>query len=133
MKITMNDQTGFQYVNGDGDKLSIQFGLNTVSDGWCSSCGIWEASEVEVALLNSEFEVIYGPWERVSVTLLPTIMLLFRSHDHQGLAKLLHPHSLSAVETEAPESWDHSDDADALASAGWGTNEDYGDHGCGDD
>jgi len=136
----MNSPHGLQYINGDGDKLSIQFGLYALSDGWCSSSGVWEASEVEVALLNSESGIIHGPWCRVSVTLIPSVMLLFRQHDYYGLENLLRPLLPDSPaswdlsdDADSPASWDLSDDADALASAGWGTDEDYGDYGCGDD
>jgi len=134
MKIKMYDTTGFIYENSIGQRLSIQFGPCTASQSKSDNyTGFNEAEEVEIALLDADGNFIYRPWGYIPADIVPTAMLLFRHNDFANIEKMLKAHSIGQDEQEAYESWDHSDDADALASAGWGTDEDYGDHGCGDD
>ena len=132
MKIKLYNATGFIYENSIGQTLSIQFGPMTYAK---STHGLrfLEAEKVEIGLLDAEYDFIYQPWGYVPAELIPTVMLLFRYNDFASIDKMLKGYSIGQGKQEAHESWDHSDDADALASAGWGTDEDYGDHGCGDD
>jgi len=136
MKIKMHSTHGFIYENSIGQELSIQFGGQHAADSRVDdSQGLRfiEAEKVEIALLDADGNFIYPPWSYVPADLIPTAMLLFRYNDFASIEKMLKAHSIGLTAQVAYESWDHSDDADALASAGWGTDEDYGDHGCGDD
>jgi len=148
MKIKLVNATGFYYEHDQGQRLSIQFGPLTCAKS-SHSFRLLEVEKVEIALLDAEDNFIYQPWGYVPAEVIPTVMLLFRYNDFASIDKMLTSHSIGQGEqkaigvpppsnyaifgSDAFESWDHSDDADALASAGWGTDEDYGDRGCGDD